>query len=80
MDKIEKALRKLTDGERVVVRNILQKLYSRQTRGLNISRLKGYPDIYRVRKGRLRIIFRMSDNDIYLLKIDRRSDTTYNEF
>lgn len=80
MDKIEKALKKLTDGERAAIKTILQKLHARQTQGLDIVRLKGYPSIYRIRKGRLRIIFKMSDNAIYLLKIDRRSDTTYNKF
>lgn len=80
MDKIEKALQKLSEKERCAIKLILEKLAHNQTRGLDIAKLKGYTDIYRVRRGRLRIIFQMKDSTIYLLKIDRRSDTTYSEF
>ncbi len=80
MDKIEKALQKLSDKERALIKSMLEKLQSNKVQGLNIAKLKGYSDIYRLRKGKLRIIFRTRDGIIYLLKIDRRSDATYNEF
>lgn len=80
MDKIEKALQKLSDRERSLVKGLLTKLNSDNTKGLNIAKLKGHESIFRLRKARLRIIFRVKDGSIYLLKIDRRSDTTYNEF
>ncbi len=80
MDKIEKALRKLSDEERMHVEDILQKLSLNQIKALDIKKLKGYRDIFRIRKGKLRIIFRTEDGKIYLLKIDRRNDTTYNSF
>lgn len=47
---------------------------------LQIKKLKGCEDIYRVRKGDLRIIFRKDHDDIFILAIERRSDTTYHEF
>ena len=80
MDKIRKALNKLFDKERDSIRIILEKLHSGNTQGLNISKLKGHDDIFRIRKGKLRIIFRIEMGTIYLLKIDRRDDTTYGEF
>lgn len=73
MDKIEKALQKLSNKERDLVRGLLLKLFSNETQGLHIAKLKGYPNIYRLRKGKLRIIFRTHGEEIYLLKIDRRS-------
>lgn len=80
MDKIQKALTRLSSKEREQIRSILQKVCLGQTMGIDITKLKGHIDIYRIRKGKLRIIFRVYKNEIYLLKIDRRSDTTYREF
>ncbi|MBI4272313.1 hypothetical protein HY621_00465 [Candidatus Uhrbacteria bacterium] len=80
MDKIQKALRKLSDTQRAFVKEILDKLHANKTQGLDIAKLKDHYNIYRVRKGRVRIIFRIENTTIYLLKIDRRSDTTYNKF
>jgi mRNA-degrading endonuclease RelE of RelBE toxin-antitoxin system len=79
MDKIEKVLKKLSDKERDVIKALFLKLSTNKTKGLDITKLKGYADIYRLRKDRLRIIFRLGGSVIYLIKIDRRSDTTYNE-
>lgn len=76
MDKIEKALQKLSDKERDLVKTLLLKLFSNKTQGLNIVKLKGHADIYRIRKGRLRLLFRTEGTEIFLLKIDRRSDAT----
>lgn len=45
---------------------------------LDVKKLKGYKNIFRVRKGTVRIIFRVTNNQIYILAIERRYDTTYN--
>ena len=79
MDKIEKALRKLSPRERQQVKQILKKLKNNNLNGLDLKKLKGRDDIFRVRKGDMRIIYKSSDqNDISVLAIERRSDTTYN--
>lgn len=80
MDKIEKALQKLSEKERILVRMLLERLRSWATAGLDMKQLKGFPGIFRVRKGSIRIIFRMHEGGSYLLKIDRRSEDTYREF
>ncbi len=80
MDRIQKALQKLSDKEREMVKKVLTSFQAHRTQGLDIAKLKGYSDVYRIRKGNVRIIFQMKDGALYLLKIDRRSDTTYNEF
>ena len=58
MDKIEKALQKLSHKERLALKELLEKLYSGKTKGLDIAKLKGYDNIFRVRKGKMRIIFK----------------------
>ena len=79
MDKINKALQKLTVRERETMKEILVKLKGQQFRGLDMKKLKGRDDIFRVRKGKIRIIYRIdSDSQIFVLAIEKRSDTTYN--
>ena len=77
MDKIEKALRKLNTGERSVIGQILKLLSSGKLAGLDIKKLKGRDDIFRVRKGDMRIIYRVQNGDIYILIIERRGESTY---
>ena len=80
MDKIQKALNRLSDKERKLVKQILLKLYQQATAGLNIQKLKGHKDIFRIRKGNLRIIFRGTGKSISILAIERRSEKTYKKF
>ena len=79
-DKISKELAKFTPKERQLVKSILLQLRQNDTKGLQITRLKGYQDIYRVRKGRLRIIYRQREKTIHVLAIERRSEKTYRDF
>ena len=79
MDKIKKALQRLTPKERLVVKEILVVLARQQIGNFDIKKLKGRDDIFRVRKGQIRIIYRVSEKGaISILAIERRSDTTYN--
>jgi mRNA-degrading endonuclease RelE of RelBE toxin-antitoxin system len=78
MDKISKALKKLTNKEKDTIKTILKKIKNNSFTDLDIKKLKGRNDIFRVRKGKIRIIFRKnSENDISILAIERRQDKTY---
>lgn len=77
-DNIEKALRKLSNKERSRLREILIAIKAGRLDGLDVAKLKGYDDIYRVRKGDIRIIFRRMKIETSILAVERRSDTTYN--
>jgi len=78
MDPIEKALKKLTQKEREQVKKILAALASKKSFGLDIKKLKGRDDIFRVRKGDIRIVYQKSGSAIFILLIERRSEKTYN--
>jgi mRNA-degrading endonuclease RelE of RelBE toxin-antitoxin system len=79
MDKIAKALQKLRPEEKKAVRGILVQLAKGQDKDLDRKKLKGRYDIFRIRKGKIRIIYRQAANGrIFILIIERRSDTTYN--
>lgn len=78
MDKITKTLQKLTEKERKRIKLVLQKLFDDKVSGLDIKRLKDRNDIYRVRSGDIRIIYRKDDNNkIFILAITRRNEKTY---
>lgn len=78
MDKIAKALKKLIDKEREAVELILLKVKNNSLAGLDVKKLKGREDIFRVRKGKVRVIFQENNDDtIRVISVERRSDKTY---
>jgi mRNA-degrading endonuclease RelE of RelBE toxin-antitoxin system len=78
MDKISKALKKLSAKEKIKVKILLEKILSGNFSNVDIKKLKGRDDIYRIRQGKLRIIFCNRETVIAILTIERRSDQTYN--
>jgi len=79
MDKITKAVKKLTAKERQVVKRILTQLANSNTTGLDIKKLVARDDIFRVRKGDIRIIYRHTSGSVFILAIERRSESTYRQ-
>ncbi|MCK5027398.1 MAG: hypothetical protein KAS07_03190 [Candidatus Pacebacteria bacterium] len=77
MDKLLKSLQKLTKKESEQIDKILAKIETDRTSGLNIKKLKGRNDIYRARKGRLRIIYQKKGDNIILVMISRRNKGMY---
>jgi len=81
MDRIAKTLKKLSPKEREALKTILDNIVAKNFVGLDIKKLKGHENIYRVRKGDLRVIYRVAPDSVTtILAIERRSDTTYREF
>lgn len=81
-------MKKLTAKERRRVKTLLSHLHSGDWKSLDIKKLKGREDIFRARKGNIRIIYRIKDREIYfgakrrnklvyILKIERRGESTY---
>jgi len=79
-DKITKELAKFTSKERELVKEILSQLKQNGLKGLQITKLRGHQDIFRVKKGRLRIIYRQTRKTINVLAVERRSEKTYRDF
>jgi mRNA-degrading endonuclease RelE of RelBE toxin-antitoxin system len=77
MDKIEKALAKLSEKERNKIKQALTKLLSKEKQGMDIRKLKDRSDIFRLRIGDLRIIYRTDRDKISILAISRRNEKTY---
>lgn len=77
MDKIEKALNKLSVEEKKKLKDILIQIDKKNFQNLDLKKLKNKDNIFRVRKGTMRIIFYMNNNSIKILGIERRSSKTY---
>lgn len=81
MDKIKKALKNLLASDRKIIKDILLKIQFGNWESLDIKKLKNNDNIFRVRKGKMRIIFKSDKNgNIKILAIEKRSDTTYNKY
>ena len=77
MDKITKFLKKLSKKDREVIHHILEQLYSENTKTLDIKKLKGGENLFRVRKGTIRIVYSLDGLDISIINIEFRSEGTY---
>ncbi|MBU1178734.1 type II toxin-antitoxin system RelE/ParE family toxin [Patescibacteria group bacterium] len=78
MHKIDKFLKSLDEKERIVAERLLKILKLGKFENLDIKKLKGYHGFFRVRKGEIRIVYRIDENEkIELVFIGRKTDNTY---
>ena len=77
MDKISKALKRLSAKERKTVEALLQNVKQGKTEDLDVKKLKERDDIFRARKGNIRIIYQKREEKTFILAIERRSEKTY---
>lgn len=77
--KIQKLLAKLTPKERELVKLLILRVKLDDITGLNVRQLVGYDDLYRVRKGRLRIVYRKNSKEFTIVRIDRRNEKMYKD-
>jgi len=78
MDKITKSLQKLSAAERKLIKQILAKIAADDLKNLDIKKLKDHSNIFRVRFGSLRVIFRQGKSGKkFVLTIARRNEKTY---
>jgi len=76
MDKIKKALSRFNSKEKQRLKEILLQIDKGDFKNLDFKKLKGRNDIFRVRKGDMRIVFRKKDS-IKILSVERRGSKTY---
>ena len=77
VDKIQKILDKLSSREKEAIDLVLKKIKKQDFSGLDVKKLKGQESIFRIRKGSLRVIYRLDGSKIVVLAIQRRSENTY---
>jgi mRNA-degrading endonuclease RelE of RelBE toxin-antitoxin system len=79
-DKVAKLLAKVSKKDLIKINSALKKINALDFEGLDIKTFKGQSNVYRVRVGNYRIIFRVDIKNVLILKVDRRSEDTYREF
>ena len=80
MDKIDKFLKKLSKAEAALLIKVIADILEQKTDRYDVKKLKGYRDIYRIRIGNKRIIFRQLLDDIEVLDVSLRSEKTYKDY
>lgn len=77
MERLEKNLNSLSENQKIKIKEILLKIKSGNLNNLDVKKLKGREDVFRVRKGKIRVIFYYKKDKIYILSIEKRNDNTY---
>ena len=77
MPSLKKLLSRLNKKERKIVEFLIEKIISLNWRNLDIKKLKGHQNIFRVRKGKIRIIFTKDKKEIFIITIEHRRENTY---
>jgi mRNA interferase RelE/StbE len=81
MDKLTKEMRKLSHNDLARVYAVLEKIKHGNIDSLQIKLLRGHQNTYRVRVGRIRVIYTADKNgSIRLLAVHQRNEKTYREF
>ncbi len=77
MPSIKKLLSRFGKREREDIELLIEKINSFAWDALDVKKLKGYRDVFRVRKGDIRIIYRVQAGQIFVITIERRNESTY---
>ena len=80
MDKAKKFLRKLSGAEQDEIDGILFKIEHGDVGGLDVKKLKGHKNLFRVRVGDVRIVFSQEGGNFSVVFIDNRGDSKYERF
>lgn len=73
-DKISKFIAALNTKMRAKLKKKLVDLKANPFKGQDIKKLTGFNDFYRLRMGKIRIIYRVVNNDIEIVDIDYRGN------
>lgn len=77
MPTLRKLLSKFNREDREILESLIEKIISLNWRSLDIKKLQGYENIFRLRKGKFRIIFSKLKTDISIINLERRNEKTY---
>lgn len=78
MASLEKQFKKFSPEEREKLIALIERIIKKDFRGLDLKKLKGLRNFFRVRKGGVRIIFMLeAGKEPNIVSIDRRKEDTY---
>lgn len=71
---MQKILDKLNAKRRAVIFGIWQKIINNDIANLKPKKLAGFSNYYRIRSGKLRLVYKVEDGQNILVNIDHRKD------
>ena len=74
MDRIEKFLKLLETKRAKCIRSILPRIRSLELNGLDVKKMKGHENVYRIRVGKIRIVFIKEKKVGIIIDIDFREN------
>lgn len=77
MPTLKKLLSRFNKKDREILESLIKKIFSLDWRNLDIKKLRGHQDVFRLRKGDLRIIYQAVNKKVLILNIARRKEDTY---
>lgn len=77
VSRLQKELRGLSRKDRDKLEAVLRKVKVGDIKGLDIKALTGFDNLFRVRVGRLRVIYYRNDAVFKLRRVTNRDDKTY---
>jgi mRNA interferase RelE/StbE len=85
MDKISKFIKKIDPKDANKIADVLERLVDNDLKNLDIKKLKGSKDIFRIRFGKYRIIYtkkdkETEDDEIKILEVSQRNENTYKNY
>jgi mRNA-degrading endonuclease RelE of RelBE toxin-antitoxin system len=79
-DKIEKFLSRLSEKEAEFYRGIIKAILSDAFDMYDVKKLSGHPHVFRIRKGKVRVVFERRPKGIEIIHIGNRDENTYRNY
>ncbi len=79
-DEITKFLAKLPRQQAIGLLKLMNAIKAGIVDDRDVKKLSGSKDIFRIRKGKFRVIYKKNDTSCAILSVSKRSEKTYRDF
>ncbi len=80
VDRISKAVAKLSGPEQKRVWEVFDAILSGEIAGLDVKKIKNENNVFRVRCGQIRVVYKRENKKILFISVGRRNEKTYRDF
>ena len=77
VDHIQKVLNSFSSKEILIVEKLYEHIRTNKFETLDIKKLRGHSTVFRVKKGKIRVIFVKQKDGNVVIDVSRRNDKTY---
>jgi len=80
MDSVDKFLNRIPNQDLKKIAIVIDALLQNKTRNLDIKKMRGHVNVYRVKIGNYRLIYVRDSDNIRILFAGKRNEKTYRDF